>query len=157
VSDCYSCQSTAAVESQPVRERIWWDGRWRVCHAIGCALPGWVVVVPARHVLSLTELSVEEAAALGPLLAAVSRAVVDVTGCLKVYLALFAEAEGFQHLHVHVIPRHADLAEGLRGPRVFDHLKRPEGEWVTAAEMDRIGARLAESLSGRRTGGQGDE
>jgi diadenosine tetraphosphate (Ap4A) HIT family hydrolase len=108
-----------------------------VAHAIRCALPGWVVVLPAGHVLSLAGLSPEEAEALGPLLTAVSRAVIDVTGCLKVYLALFAEAEEFQHLHIHVVPRRADLADTLRGPRVFDYMKRPESEWVTAAEMDR--------------------
>jgi diadenosine tetraphosphate (Ap4A) HIT family hydrolase len=123
-----------------------------VAHAIGCALPGWVVVVPARHVLSLAELTPEEAAGLGPLLTAVSRAVVEVTGCAKVYLALFAEREEFQHLHVHLIPRQPDLAGDLRGPRVFDYLRRPESEWVTAAEMDRIGAALAESLSAGRSG-----
>src|SRR6266481_8980106 len=107
--DCLACRNTATVEAQPVRERIWWDGRWRVAHAFRCALPGWVVVVPARHVLSLSELSPDEAAMLGPLLAAVSRALIEVTGCVKVYLALFAEADGFEHLHIHVVPRHPHL------------------------------------------------
>ena len=146
MTDCYSCRHAAAIESQPVRERIWWDGRWRVAHAVRCALPGWVVVVPARHVLSLADLSREEAASLGPLLTGVSQALVEVTGCAKVYLSLFAEAEGFQHLHVHVVPRHADLARELRGPAVFGYLSRPESEWVTDAEMDRIGAALAERI-----------
>jgi diadenosine tetraphosphate (Ap4A) HIT family hydrolase len=144
--DCFSCRGTATVDAQPVRERIWWDGRWRICHAIRCALPGWVVVVPARHILSLAELSPDEAAVLGPLLTAVSRAVVDVTGCLKVYLALFAEAEGFHHLHIHVVPRQGDLPEDLRGPGVFGYLQRPESEWVTADEMDQIGAELARRI-----------
>ena len=144
--DCFSCRSTATVEAQPVRERIWWDGRWRIAHAIRCALPGWLVVIPGRHVVSLVELSPAEAAALGPLLTAVSRALVEITGCLKVYLALFAELEGFEHLHIHVVPRQAGLAGGLRGPGVFDYLQRPESEWVSAVEMDRIGARLAERM-----------
>jgi diadenosine tetraphosphate (Ap4A) HIT family hydrolase len=152
VIDCYSCRGAGDVESQPIRERIWWDGRWRVAHAIRCALPGWVVVLPARHVLSLAELTPEEAAGLGPLLAAVSRVVVQVTGCEKVYVALFAEREEFQHVHFHVIPRQADLAGDLRGPRIFEYQRRPESEWVTAAEMDRIGAAMAESLSVPRPG-----
>jgi diadenosine tetraphosphate (Ap4A) HIT family hydrolase len=147
VIDCFSCRGTAGVESLPIRERIWWDGRWRVAHAIGCALPGWVVVLPARHVLSMDELTPEEAAGLGPLLTAASRAVVEVTGCAKVYLAMFAEREEFRHLHVHLIPRQPDLVQELRGPRVFDYLKRPESEWVTEAEMDRLGAAMSESLS----------
>jgi len=144
--DCYTCRSAATVEAQPLRERIWWDGRWRVAHAIRCALPGWVVVAPARHVLSLADLVPDEAAALGPLLTAVSRAIVEVTGCVKVYVALFAEAEGFQHLHIHVVPRHSHLPDDLRGPRVFGYLGRPEDEWVSEDEMERIGAALARTI-----------
>jgi diadenosine tetraphosphate (Ap4A) HIT family hydrolase len=141
--NCLVCRNTATVEAQPPRERIWWDRRWRIAHAVRCALPGWVVVAPARHIVSLAELSPEEAAGLGPLLAAVSRAVIDATGCVKVYVALFAEAEGYQHVHIHVIPRHPDLPDGLRGPGVFGYLDRPEGEWVAADDMDRMGSDLA--------------
>ena len=144
--DCYACGTTANIDAEPVRERIWWDGRWRIAHAIRCALPGWVVVAPARHVLSLAELSPDEAAALGPLLTAVSRALVDVTGCEKVYMALFAEAEGFRHLHIHVVPRHTDLPDDLRGPRVFGYLGRPESEWVSEDEMERIGVALNRAI-----------
>jgi diadenosine tetraphosphate (Ap4A) HIT family hydrolase len=144
--DCLVCRNTATVESQPVRERIWWDGRWRIAHAFHCALPGWVVVAPARHIVSLAELSPEEAKLLGPLVRAVSRAVIDVTGCLKTYMALFSEAEGFHHLHIHVVPRHPNLPDDLRGPAVFGYLDRPETEWVTAAEMDRLSADLAERI-----------
>jgi hypothetical protein len=58
-----------------------------------------MVVVPARHIVSLAELWPDEAQQ-GPLLTAVSSVVIDVTGSQQVYLALFAEAEGFQHLHI---------------------------------------------------------
>lgn len=146
MNDCYSCRQTAAASAQPPRERIWSDGVWRVAHAIECALPGWVVVLPARHVVSPAELSAEEAAALGPLLRAVSRAVVDVTGCERTYLAMFAEKEGFQHLHVHVVPRHADLPDDRRGPGVFWYVRRPPSEWVSNAEMDRLAAAMAERI-----------
>jgi diadenosine tetraphosphate (Ap4A) HIT family hydrolase len=126
--NCFYCRNTLSVETPPVRERIWWDGRWRIAHAVRCALPGWVVVVLARHVVSLAELSSDEAAALGPLVTAVSRAVVDVTGCEKVYLALIAEAQGFQYLHIDVVLRQPHLPDDLRGPGVFAYLKRPESE-----------------------------
>jgi diadenosine tetraphosphate (Ap4A) HIT family hydrolase len=76
MTDCFSCRGTASVEAQPIRERIWWDGRWRVAHAVRCELAGWVVVIAARHVLDLADLTPDEAAALGPLLPAVSRALV---------------------------------------------------------------------------------
>src|SRR5262249_36585629 len=140
---CLPCRNTAAIEDQPVRERIWWDGHWRVAHAIGNALPGWLVVVAARHVVSLAELTPEESAALGPLLGDISRALIDVTGCQKTYVALFAEGAGFPHVHIHVVPRHRDIPDDRRGPRVFGYMQRPESEWVTAEEMDRIGAAVA--------------
>ncbi|HXM57937.1 MAG TPA: HIT family protein [Candidatus Dormibacteraeota bacterium] len=147
MSDCFSCRNTAAVEALPIRERIWWDGRWRIAHAIRCALPGWVVVIPARHILSPAELTPDEAASLGPLLAAASRGLEDVTGCRKVYLALFAEGEGFQHLHIHVVPRYDDQPPDRKGPSVFGYLQAPESECVPSAEMDRIGAALAERIA----------
>ena len=73
---------------------------------------------PAWHVIALDELSPAEAAALGPVLRAVTSALREVTGCAKTYVALFAEAEGFGHVHFHVVPRHADLDPQLRGPRI---------------------------------------
>ena len=62
-------------------------------------------MLPRRHILALDELSHAEAAALGPLLRAVTAALREVTGCAKTYVALFAEAEGFGHVHFHVVPR----------------------------------------------------
>lgn len=73
------------------------------------ALPGWMVVIPARHILSLADLTTTEAAGLGPLLTAASQALASVTGCPKTYLASFAENEGFRRLHIHLIPRAADV------------------------------------------------
>ena len=66
------------------------------------------------------------------------RALAGVVGCVKTYVIQFAEAEGFEHLHVHVVPRAAELAPELRGPRVFALLGRPEAERVPVDEQDRI-------------------
>ena len=91
--DCLSCAFERRPDVPP-RERIYLDAHWRVAHAFGTAQPGWLVVLPRRHVLALDELSYAEAAALGPLLRAVTAALREVTGCAKTYVALFAEAEG---------------------------------------------------------------
>jgi diadenosine tetraphosphate (Ap4A) HIT family hydrolase len=147
MTECYPCRLLAAFETGPPRERIWSDGRWRVARAFDSALPGWLVVVPIRHIESLSELTPEEAAPLGPLLAALSRALVEVTGCEKTYLMLFAEGEGFHHLHIHVVPRHADIPDDHRATRVFGYLGRPESEWVSASEMGRIGAEVARRIT----------
>jgi diadenosine tetraphosphate (Ap4A) HIT family hydrolase len=36
--------------------------------------------------------------------------------------SLFAEADGFEHVHFHVVPRSPAMDPALRGPRVFGHL-----------------------------------
>jgi len=34
---------------------------------------------------------------------------------------MYMEAEGFAHLHVHLIPRFADTPADHRGPRIFEY------------------------------------
>lgn len=141
--DCYSCQHNQQPSATlPARERVFDDGSWRIAHAISSALPGWMVVVPRRHVLSMAELTAHEAATLGPLLVALSRALHRGLGARKTYLALFAEAEGFQHLHVHLVPRMEDLPPDRRGPEVFSYPAQPADQWVSPDEMDRIAEQL---------------
>lgn len=115
-AECYPCRMTARLEDLPPREKVHLEGGWRVAHAFNSTLPGWLVLVPTRHVTSLDELTALESEELGLLARKVSIALRNVTGCEKTYLALFAEAEGFGHLHVHLVPRDADLAADHRGP-----------------------------------------
>ncbi|HEX4215694.1 MAG TPA: HIT family protein [Candidatus Dormibacteraeota bacterium] len=143
---CRTCGILGAIDTAPVSERIYWDGTWRITHALDSALPGWLVVIPARHVLSLGDLNGAEAASLGPLLTAASRALVSVTGSAKTYLASFAEKEGFTHLHIHLIPRHANLEPGRRGPGIFGYLDRPAAEQVPAAERERLALALRDAM-----------
>jgi diadenosine tetraphosphate (Ap4A) HIT family hydrolase len=84
--------------------------------------------MPRRHVEGVHELNEAEAASLAPLLREVSRALVNVLGCAKTYVVMFAESPGFTHLHFHVTLRDADLPAEFRGTRVFDFLKKPEAE-----------------------------
>lgn len=123
------------------------NAHWRVAHAFGTAQPGWLVVLPRRHVLALDELSEAEAAALGPVLRAVTAALREVTGCAKTYVALFAEAEGFGHVHFHVIPRHADLDPQLRGPRIFALMGGDPARLVPDSDMDQLAEQLAAAMS----------
>lgn len=64
-------------------------------------------------------------------------------GCTKTYVVQFAEAEGFAHTHVHVIPRAADMPEDRIGPAVFGCLGGPESAWTSQPAMDALAARLA--------------
>ena len=117
--------------------------RWRVAHASGTSLPGWLVVLPRRHVIALDELTAEEAADLGPLLRALTAALREVLGCSKTYVALFAEAEGFAHVHFHVVPRSPDLDQSLRGPRVFGLLGGDPAGYLPDQAMDQAAAARA--------------
>ena len=145
-STCLTCASNAALADLPPRERVYVGPGWRAAHAFGTSLPGWLVVVPRRHVIALDELTAEEAADLGPLLRALTAAMRAVLGCSKTYVALFAESEGFEHVHFHVVPRSPDLGPGLLGPRVFEHLRGDAAGHVPAQVMDQLAARIGQAL-----------
>jgi diadenosine tetraphosphate (Ap4A) HIT family hydrolase len=104
---------------------VWTEPGWRVAHDFNSSLAGWLAVVPTRHVEALDKLTPIEAGTLGRLLRDASVALKTVTGCAKTYVMLFAEAEGFAHLHLHVVPRSDDLPEKYRGPAVLEYLKGP--------------------------------
>ncbi len=76
---------------------------------------------------------------LGLLARKASIALQAVTGCTKTYLMLFAEAEGFGHLHVHVVPRMPDFEPEVLGPRVFAYLTDDESSWIPEGDARRAG------------------
>lgn len=149
-TECLSCRENADLAGLPARKLIGADGSWRVAHASGTALPGWLVLVPLRHVTSLSELTDAEARGLGIWQVRASRALHEVTGCAKTYLGQFAEARGFHHVHLHLMPRQPDLAPDLLGPKIFSLLGRPEDECVPEAEMDALALRLRAYLTEQR-------
>ncbi|MCB5167798.1 HIT domain-containing protein [Streptomyces bambusae] len=158
---CHTCAQEAAFPAVPPRERIAYDAHWRVAHATGSALPGRLVLLPRRHVTAVHDLTDAEAAGLGHWQVRLARALRDVTGCTKAYVVQFAEAEGFAHVHFHLVPRAADHPAEYRGPRVFGLLKRPPAEQVTDAAADALAGDLAALLEpgpgsgGGQSGGDG--
>ncbi|WP_223198814.1 HIT family protein [Solihabitans fulvus] len=143
---CFSCANNDRFDELPASELVATDEHWRVARAINTALPGWLVLVPRRHVTTLAELTDAEAAGLGLWQIRLSRALHAVTGCVKTYVVQFAEAAGFAHVHFHVVPRPPELPEELRGPRVFGLLGRPEAEHVPAGLADELAGRLRAHL-----------
>jgi diadenosine tetraphosphate (Ap4A) HIT family hydrolase len=146
VADCYTCTVNAEFERLPRRERIAADDLWRVAHAFDSALPGWLVLMPRRHVTSIAMLTDAEAASLGTWQVRLSRALHNVLGCEKTYVVQFAEAEGFAHVHFHIVPRAADLAPDLRGPRIFRLLSPDDRPHVGEQQRDELAAQLASEL-----------
>jgi diadenosine tetraphosphate (Ap4A) HIT family hydrolase len=119
---------------------------WDVVHAFGTAIEGWIVLVVRRHIVSVAELTDDEAIELGPLLKRVSAALQATLGCKKTYVAQFAEDPAHPHVHVHVIPRADDLAHDQRGPRIFSQLGVAEDQSVPDARMSEIAADLQRHL-----------
>ena len=144
--DCFSCRNDERLAELPPRERVAADEHWRVAHAIGTSVPGWLVLLPRRHVTAIAELSDAEAAGLGTWQVRLSRALHAVVGCEKTYVAQFAEAAGFGHVHFHIIPRMAGLPQDRRGPQVFQQLGRGGDEAVPDRRMDEIASALRTQL-----------
>jgi len=144
--DCYTCRQQQQAELPP-REDVVHTDHWRVATAFDSALPGWLVLVPTRHLLAFSELAPAAADELGGLVRRLSLALEQVTGCVKTYLMQFSEAEGFAHLHLHLVPRATDHPDDARGPRVFAFLGVPEPDRVTDAERDRLAVELRAALA----------
>jgi len=152
VENCHACDRNAAAADPRPWEQVHVSANWRLTLAFNTSLPGWLVLLPRRHVEGLHELDPAEAEEMGRLLRAASAALVEVTDCLKTYVMLFAEAEGFSHLHLHVVPRHAELSAERRGPAVFAYLGAPPEQWVPESERDLLAARLHDALLRRASG-----
>ncbi|MDX6366512.1 MAG: hypothetical protein QOK30_1588 [Nocardioidaceae bacterium] len=145
VPGCFSCDQQAS-PSRPVREDVVRTGHWRVAHAFNSTLPGWLVLLPTRHVTSFGQLLPEAADELGGLVRGLSIALEVVTGCVKTYLMQFSEAEGFSHLHLHLVPRSADQPEDARGPRAFVHLTDDSTRWLSESARDAIALSIRSAL-----------
>jgi len=144
--ECYTCHNNQQVPALPPRELIALDDHWRVAHAFDTALPGWLVLIPRRHVTSIADLTDAESASLGNWQVRLSRALRTVTGCLKTYLVQFAEKEGFAHVHFHVVPRMPDLPDDRRGPAIFGYLGASEEHRVSDHQQDELAAALHTQL-----------
>jgi diadenosine tetraphosphate (Ap4A) HIT family hydrolase len=145
VRGCYCCEQQTAA-SLPARDDVIHTDHWRVAHAFNSTLPGWLVLVPTRHVLSFTELTPQAADELGGLILRLGIALEAVTGCVKTYLMQFSEAEGFSHMHFHLVPRMRDQRDDTRGPRVFAYLTDDRALWLPAEVRETIALSLRSVL-----------
>ena len=147
-----ACRTCELLERRDTGEAPLWDcivrtPGWDVVHCDDSAIEGWMVLVVRRHITSVADLTEAEAAELGLLLKDVSRALQEVIGCPKTYVVQFAEHPLHPHVHVHVIPRAADLPDEQRGPGIFSRLGVGEGRRVPEARMDEIAAAIQRALA----------
>ena len=59
----------------------------------------------------------------------------------------FSEAEGFSHLHLHLVPRSPDHPDDARGPRVFTYLTEDESRAAPHDRLDRLALSLRAALA----------
>ncbi len=109
-------------------------------------VPGWLMMVSQRHCPGPAHFDDDEARAFGPALRHFESVLEQITGAERIYTAALGESN--HHLHVHMVPRYADMPNGARGWGVFD-LERAaaagEIEAVTA-EAERIHQAFAEAM-----------
>jgi len=74
---------------------------------------GFLIIKLKRHCEHLAELSVEEAAALGPAIRAVCFGLSQVLKPAKVYVCSFGDDVG--HIHFFVLPRPPEMHPGMHG------------------------------------------
>ena len=107
----------------------------------------------SRHLEASAELTEQEAAMFGPLTRRITQAMTEVLHPAKIYLNLYAEAQGFAHLHVHLTPRYADTPPERRGPAIFDYMREREADahdLVTIAAVERAVVAIREYLRSDR-------
>lgn len=119
---CSACAEVAGAVSAPGGV-VLDDGLWFVSHHTGPFTdPGELIVKTRRHCESLSELTAEEAAALGPLLRAAVGALERVVVAERIYAVSFNER--IRHLHFLLLPRTATMP---RGHVISDLYRRARG------------------------------
>jgi len=148
VAGCRTCELQARRDrgGAPDWDAIVRTEAWDVVHCDATSVLGWTVLLLRRHVAAVADLTDGEAAALGPLVRDVSRALHEICGCEKTYVVQFAEHPQHRHVHVHVIPRAPDLPDGRRGPGIFSLLGVPDAERVGEDDMNAFAAALRGAL-----------
>jgi diadenosine tetraphosphate (Ap4A) HIT family hydrolase len=133
--NCQSCQALQNLVSLTVTPRVLETPCWVVEHGYPTSIKGWLVVILGRHYGALHELTKGEWEDLCQLLPKLCQGLHKALGTEKEYVIQFAEGEGFNHVHFHVIARLPDWPDDLRGRRVFSGLGLSVENALSADEL----------------------
>ncbi len=113
---CLACELISGARILP-GGRVDSTQHWVVEHCVGPLGVGTLLVKPFRHCLSVGELTPDESAELGPLLARASACVQHLTEAEQVYVCLWSHA-GWSPGHIHFVvqPSWGHLRERYSGP-----------------------------------------
>lgn len=130
--ECLTCLNIQRVQRISPGPFIFESASWLVDHAYPCLHPGWLVILPRRHIEALHELSRAEFLELAELEYTLLQVMQSDPTIQKEYLMCFAEGPGFQHVHIHLVPRPISLAEEYQGPRIFAMLQTERDQAIPA-------------------------
>lgn len=139
-TDCAFC--AVDLRTAPPRELAHVTPHWRLT-AHRSALPGWMLLIPRRHVASISELDDEATAELGPLLRAAARVHVAEFGARKTYVMQFAE--GVPHAHFSLVPRMTELPADRRGAAISAY--NTVDEPLSDTERDALALRIRSAMA----------
>ena len=132
-SDCPLCAGSD-VDADLMRTEVWGNDLWRLTTARVAEVAGFSYLEPRRHISDITQLSGDEAATFGEVIASASNAIKDATGADLVYIYVFGDS--VPHLHVHLAPHRHDGSplsnEMIKGAR--HQVTLPSGGEVWASD-----------------------
>ncbi len=107
---------------------------------------GWLMMISQRHCPGPAHFDDDEARAFGPALRHFEAVLEQITGAERIYTAALGESQ--HHLHVHMVPRYADMPKGARGWSVFDLERAAAAGEIAAvpAEAERVHRAFADAL-----------
>ena len=138
-ADCLLCDADRAAADLN-REVVWEDDLWRLSMTHRGYTTGFGYLEPKRHVPHVTDLSGDEAATFGPVLARCASALKEAAAADLVYVYVFGG--GIPHLHVHLGPhREGDALSSaiIRGEFTYESL--PSGaQRIVSKEFPELAA-----------------
>lgn len=145
--ECLSCKSLNGEIIISPGGVIYEGVYWRVEHAYPTALLGWLVIILKRHCQALHELKTEEFQELALIQKILVDALRTSLNSEKEYVAIFAEKEGFNHIHVHVIARPKDLPPEFKGPKIFSLLNADKEKMLLSQDVVDISSKIKQLIS----------
>lgn len=143
---CLSCRSLSGEKRISPGELIYDGNYWIVDHAFPTTHVGWLVVVLKRHVEALHELTRDEFVELALIEEKLIRFFHQELGSSKEYVACFAEAEAFKHIHVHVIAKTPGFPEDAAGSKVFRLIKVAPEDVLPTEDIIKLTSRMKQAL-----------
>jgi len=116
---CKSCMSNKGTKRISPAIPIYKGKYWIVEHAYPCGMKGWLVMLPKRHVESLHELSDSENREFGVIFPKIIKILHKETDSEKEYIFQIAKAQGFKHIHFHIVSKDRKLPEKYEGVKIF--------------------------------------